>query len=170
MSLEVYMHKCTPTCKSFPNTHTLPHGCCPITQATFQMGISCWLLLMWRRNAANCRSFIARDIPPLPKELLIWLMNLFLQKADSIEKKHRLHKGNRSCLLTKTNSRLYCRYTTIVVTRLAVSIPVFTGGCYDIIIIRWMLATSIVTILKLGNSSKTIVLFTHARPTIPAFI
>ena len=33
---------------------------------------------------ANWRSFMASDMPPLPKELFTWLRNLFLHEVDSI--------------------------------------------------------------------------------------
>ena len=48
-------------------------------------------LVAFRMKAENWMSFLARDIPPLPKELFIWDMNLVLHNADSMEKKHWLH-------------------------------------------------------------------------------
>ena len=50
-----------------------------------------YLACCFRMKAENWMSFLARDIPPLPKELFIWHMNLVLHDADSMEKKHWLH-------------------------------------------------------------------------------
>ena len=42
-------------------------------------------------NDENSTSFMARAIPPLPNELLICFINLALNDADSMEKKHSLY-------------------------------------------------------------------------------
>ena len=41
-------------------------------------------------NIPNCVSFSDRDNPPEPKELLTWLRNRDLFRADSAVKKHFL--------------------------------------------------------------------------------
>ena len=69
-----------------PRTHTLSQGCCPSTQAAVQMGISGLLLFKWRMKAENWMSFIAKDIPFLPKELFIWHINFVLHNTNSMEK------------------------------------------------------------------------------------
>ena len=59
---------------------------------------------------ANSTSLIAGAIPPLPKELLICLINLYFVEAESIEKKHRLQvHGDKELLqvITKPHAISY---------------------------------------------------------------
>lgn len=76
-------------CRSLPSTHT-PLGWRPTVCAAFLMGrLPISFFRNWKKDM-NCISFIASDIPPLPKELFMTCINLALEVADSVVKKHVL--------------------------------------------------------------------------------